>query len=146
MGVRTEDKDLARWTISIAEAFIRDSVSSEQIDYVYMGEVLQGGCGQVPSRQATRKAGLPWEVPSITVNKVCSSGLITVSLADKAIRLGEIDIAVAGGMESMSNAPYFLPGMRWGSRMMNSSAVDLMVNDGLWCSFYDRHMAFDGSR
>lgn len=131
--------------IAIQEAVKRAGVSPEQIDYVYMGQVLQGGCGQVPSRQATRRAGLPWEVPSITVNKVCSSGLISVSLADKAIRLGEIDIAVAGGMESMSNAPYFLPGMRWGARMMDQKAKDLMVNDGLWCSFYDRHMAIHGS-
>ncbi|MEG6522073.1 acetyl-CoA C-acetyltransferase [Desulfotomaculum sp. 1211_IL3151] len=131
--------------IAIQEAVKRAGISPEQIDYVYMGQVLQGGCGQVPSRQATRRAGLPWEVPSITVNKVCSSGLITVSMADKAIRLGEIDIAVAGGMESMSNAPYFLPGMRWGARMMDQKAKDLMVNDGLWCSFYDRHMAIHGS-
>ncbi|GAB6180997.1 acetyl-CoA C-acetyltransferase [Desulfotomaculum defluvii] len=127
--------------IAMAEAVKRAGVSPEHIDYVYMGQVLQGGCGQITSRQATRKAGFPWEVPSITVNKVCSSGLTSVSLADKAIRLGEIDIAVAGGMESMSNAPYFLPGMRWGARMMDQKVKDLMINDGLWCSFYDRHMA-----
>lgn len=129
----------------IAEAIKRAGISSDKVEYVYMGQVLQGGCGQIPSRQASCHAGLPWEVPSITLNKVCSSGLHTVALADKAIRLGEIDIAVAGGMESMSNAPYFLPNMRWGSRMMDVKARDLMVYDGLWCSFYDRHMALHGS-
>ncbi|NPV28021.1 MAG: acetyl-CoA C-acetyltransferase [Firmicutes bacterium] len=127
--------------IVIAEAVKRAGIAPEQVDYVYMGQVLQGGCGQVPSRQAARKAGIPWEVPSITVNKVCASGLISVALADMKIRLGEADIVVAGGMESMSNAPYALPDMRWGARMMDKRVVDLMVYDGLWCPFYDRHMA-----
>lgn len=131
--------------IAIAEALKRSGVAAEQIDYVYMGQVLQGGVGQIPSRQATRFAGLPWEVPSITVNKVCSSGIISVALADMKIRLGEADIVVAGGMESMSNAPYFSQELRWGARMMNRQFVDLMVYDGLWCSFYDRHMAVHGS-
>ncbi|NPV27960.1 MAG: acetyl-CoA C-acetyltransferase [Firmicutes bacterium] len=131
--------------IAIAEAVKRAGITPEQVDYVYMGQVLQGGCGQVPSRQAARKAGIPWEVPSITVNKVCASGLTSVALADMKIRLGEADIVVAGGMESMSNAPYFLSGMRWGARMMDQKCVDLMVHDGLWCAFYDRHMAIHGS-
>ncbi|NPV89398.1 MAG: acetyl-CoA C-acetyltransferase [Firmicutes bacterium] len=131
--------------IVIKEAVKRANLAPEQIEYVYMGEVLQGGVGQIPSRQATRKAGLPWEVPSVTVNKVCASGMIGVALAAKAIALGEVDIAVGGGMESMSNSPYFAPGIRWGQRMGNGKLVDLMVNDGLWCSFHDRHMAVHGS-
>jgi acetyl-CoA C-acetyltransferase len=131
--------------IAIAEAVKRSGLSSEQIEYAYMGQVLQGGVGQIPSRQATRKAGLPWSVPSITVNKVCASGMISVALAAKAIALGEIDIAVAGGMESMSNAPHFSADVRWGRRMGNAEMIDLMVHDGLWCPFYDRHMAVHGS-
>jgi acetyl-CoA C-acetyltransferase len=131
--------------MAIAEAVKRGGLESEQIDYVYMGHVLQAGCGQVTSRQASKKAGLPWETPSITVNKVCSSGIVGVELADMRIRSGRDEIVVAGGMESMSNAPYALPGMRWGTRMMNQQAVDLMLYDGLWCSFYDRHMAVHGS-
>ncbi|MDR1360444.1 MAG: acetyl-CoA C-acetyltransferase [Deltaproteobacteria bacterium] len=131
--------------LAIAEAVQRAGLSPEQIDYVYMGHVLQAGCGQVTSRQASRKAGLPWETPSITVNKVCSSGIVSVELADMRIRSGRDEIIVAGGMESMSNAPYALPDMRWGARMQNRQALDLMVHDGLWCSFYDRHMAVHGS-
>lgn len=129
----------------IAEAVKRANIQPEQVEYVYMGQVLQGGVGQIPSRQAARKAGIPWETPSVTVNKVCASGLTSVVLAAKSIMLGEIDIAVGGGMESMSNAPYFLPGARWGSRMGNSPLVDLMVHDGLWCAFYDQHMGVHGS-
>lgn len=131
--------------IVIAETVKRAGIQAEQVEYAYMGHVLQGGCGQVTSRQATRKGGLPWETPSITVNKVCSSGIISVALADMKIRSGDADIIVAGGMESMTNAPYYLPAMRWGARMMDQKAVDLMVHDGLWCSFYDRHMAVHGS-
>ncbi|MDH7480133.1 MAG: acetyl-CoA C-acyltransferase, partial [Syntrophomonadaceae bacterium] len=131
--------------ICIAEAVKRANLLPEQVEYVYMGQVLQGGVGQIPSRQAARKAGIPWEVPSITVNKVCASGLITVALAAQNIMLGNIDIAVAGGMESMSNAPYFSKGVRWGARMGNDKLIDLMVHDGLWCAFYDRHMAIHGS-
>lgn len=131
--------------IVIKEALNRSKVKPEDIDYVYMGQVLQGGCGQIPSRQATRKAGLPWDVTSITVNKVCSSGLISVALADLKIRSGDASIVIAGGMESMSNAPYFSKDSRWGSRMGDTKLIDLMVHDGLWCSFYDRHMAVHGS-
>lgn len=132
--------------LAIAETVKRSGIAPEQVDYVYMGHVLQGGCGQIPSRQATRKGGLPWETGSATVNRVCSSGLISVSMADMRIRSGrKDDIIIAGGMESMTNAPYFSNGMRWGARMMNSEFVDLMVYDGLWCSFYDRHMAVHGS-
>jgi acetyl-CoA C-acetyltransferase len=131
--------------IAIAEAVKRSGLSPEEIEYVYMGEVLQGGVGQIPSRQASRKAGLSWNVPSITVNKVCASGLISVALAAKSIMVGDIDVAVAGGMESMSNAPHFSSSHRWGQRMGDSSLIDLMVHDGLWCPFHDRHMAAHGS-
>jgi len=124
-----------------------DKVRPEDIDYVFMGQVVAAGAGQVPSRQATILAGLPETVPSITVNKVCSSGIKTVDLACQMIRLGRAEICIAGGQESMTNAPYGLTEMRWGARMGLPSrpALDLMVNDGLWCAFYDRHMALHGS-
>lgn len=122
-------------------------VKPEDIDYVFMGQVVPAGCGQVPSRQATILAGLPESVPSITVNKVCSSGIKTIDLACQMIQLGRADICIAGGQESMSNGPYALPDMRWGVRMGLPArpAVDLTVNDGLWCAFYNRHMAIHGS-
>lgn len=131
--------------IVIAEAVKRAGIDPETIDNVVMGMVLQGGVGQIPSRQATRKAGLPWEITSETVNKVCASGLRAVTMADQQIRCGDADIVVAGGMESMSNAPYILKNARWGERMGNDNVIDLMIHDGLWCSFYDRHMAVHGS-
>jgi acetyl-CoA acetyltransferases len=131
--------------IVIKEALDRAGISGEQVDHLLFGQVLQGGLGQVPSRQAGRRAGLPWEVPSITVNKVCSSGIITIALGDQAIRCGDYDIIVAGGMESMSNAPYYVDGARKGLRMNDTKFVDLCVHDGLWCAFYDRHMAIHGS-
>ncbi|MDD2234833.1 MAG: acetyl-CoA C-acetyltransferase [Desulfitobacteriaceae bacterium] len=132
--------------IVIKEALNRAGIPGESVDHVLFGNVLQGGQGQVPSRQATRKAGLPWEVSSITVNKVCSSGIITIALADQAIRCGDYNIMIAGGMESMSNAPYYVDaGARKGLRMNDTKFVDLCVHDGLWCAFYDRHMAIHGS-
>lgn len=127
----------------IKEAVNRAGISGDQVENVLMGMVLQGGCGQIPSRQATRLAGLPWEVPSETINKVCASGLRSVTLGDQIIRAGDADIIVAGGMESMSNAPYFARA-RWGFRMGDSKLIDLMVHDGLWCAFYNRHMAIHG--
>ena len=122
-------------------------VKPADVDYVFMGQVVPAGCGQVPSRQATILAGLPEAVPSITINKVCSSGIKTVDLACQMIQLGRAEICIAGGQESMTNAPFGLPEMRWGARMGLPSrpAVDLMVNDGLWCAFYNRHMALHGS-
>lgn len=131
--------------IVISEAVKRAGISPEIIDNVVMGMVLQGGAGQIPSRQATRKAGLPWEITSETINKVCASGLRAVTMADQQIRSGDVDIVVAGGMESMSNAPYFLKNARWGQRMGNDQMIDLMIHDGLWCAFYDIHMAVHGS-
>ncbi|MCL1790594.1 MAG: acetyl-CoA C-acyltransferase [Peptococcaceae bacterium] len=126
---------------------VEDKVAPGEVDYVYMGEVVPAGVGQVPSRQATLLAGLPESVPSITINKVCSSGLKAVDLALQMIKLGRAEIVIAGGMESMSNAPFALPDMRWGSRMglPNGNVVDLMVYDGLWDAFYNRHMAIHGS-
>ncbi|SFR08889.1 acetyl-CoA C-acetyltransferase [Desulfoscipio geothermicus] len=130
--------------IAIAEAVRRAGIDGATVDNVIFGQVLQGGCGQIPSRQAAREAGLPWETPSETINKVCASGLRAVTMGDQIIRAGDADVIVAGGMESMSNAPYFVPGARWGLRMFNTQFTDLMVHDGLWCSFYDRHMAIHG--
>ncbi|MEN6388899.1 MAG: acetyl-CoA C-acyltransferase [Syntrophomonas sp.] len=126
---------------------VEGKVKGEDIDYVYMGEVVPAGVGQVPSRQATILAGLPESVPSITVNKVCSSGLKTVDLGVQLIKVGRAEIVIAGGMESMSNCPFALPDERFGARMgiPNGKLVDLMVYDGLWDAFYNRHMAIHGS-
>src|SRR5690625_2093365 len=131
--------------IAIREAIDRAELDESEVDEVIMGTVLQGGQGQIPSRQAARKAGLPWEVKTETINKVCASGLRAVTLADQLIRLGEEDIIVAGGMESMSNAPYVLKDARWGHRMGNREVVDLMIHDGLTCSFEGVHMGNYGN-
>lgn len=131
--------------IAIAEALRRANIDSSAVDSAIMGMVLQGGAGQVPSRQATHEAGLPWETPSETLNKVCASGLRAVTLGDQIIRAGDAEVIVAGGMESMSNAPYFLPDVRWGLRMGDSKSIDLMVHDGLTCPFHNVHMAVHGS-
>lgn len=130
--------------ITIAESLKRADLNGTLVENVIFGQVLQGGCGQIPSRQATKEAGLPWETPSETINKVCASGLRAVTIGDQIIRAGDADIIVAGGMESMSNAPYFVSNARWGLRMFDTKFTDLMVHDGLWCSFYDRHMAIHG--
>ncbi|GAB6933609.1 acetyl-CoA C-acetyltransferase [Calditerricola satsumensis] len=130
---------------AIREALRRADVAPEQVDEVILGMVLQGGAGQIPSRQAARKAGLPWEVRTETINKVCASGLRSVTLADQIIRAGDAEVIVAGGMESMSNAPYALSRARWGYRMGNGELVDLMVHDGLTCAFHNVHMAVHGS-
>jgi acetyl-CoA C-acetyltransferase len=132
--------------IAIQGAMQRAGLGPERIDEVIMGMVLQAGAGQIPSRQAARLAGFPWETPSLTVNKVCASGLASVVLADSRIRAGDIEAAVAGGMESMSNAPYALPGTRFGLRMGDGAVVDLMIHDGLQCAFHNVHMAVHGSR
>jgi acetyl-CoA C-acetyltransferase len=121
--------------VAIKEALNRAGVSPESVDEVIMGTVLQAGQGQIPSRQAATKAGLPWSVKTETINKVCASGMRAVTLADQLIRLGEEDIIVAGGMESMSNAPYYLPKGRFGLRMGDALMVDGMIYDGLSCSF-----------
>ncbi|GGB40156.1 acetyl-CoA C-acetyltransferase [Fictibacillus barbaricus] len=131
--------------IVIKEALQRAGVAPEAVDEVILGCVLQGGQGQIPSRQAAQKAGLPWETKTETINKVCASGLRSITLADQIIRAGDEEIIVAGGMESMSNAPYILPKARWGLRMGDSSVKDLMVHDGLTCTFTGVHMGIYGN-
>ncbi|UOR11224.1 acetyl-CoA C-acetyltransferase [Halobacillus amylolyticus] len=132
--------------IAIKAALERANVKAEDVKEVIMGTVLQGGQGQLPSRQASREAGIPWDVKTETVNKVCASGMRSVTMADQFIRLGEEDIIVAGGMESMSNAPYFMPKARWGMRMGDADVKDMMVHDGLTCSFENVHMGSYGNR
>lgn len=131
--------------VAIKEALKRAGVEGTEVDEVIMGTVLQGGQGQIPSRQAAREAGLDWNVKTETINKVCASGLRSVTLADQLIRLGDEDVIVAGGMESMSNAPYFLPDARWGNRMGDKSVKDMMIHDGLTCSFTGVHMGNYGN-
>ncbi|MEU8317578.1 acetyl-CoA C-acetyltransferase [Nonomuraea sp. NPDC048881] len=121
--------------IAIKAALERAGVAPEAVEYVIMGQVLQAGAGQIPSRQAAVKAGIPMTVPSLTVNKVCLSGLDAIALADQLIRAGEFDIVVAGGMESMTNAPHLLPGLRKGVKYGGSEVVDSMAHDGLFCAF-----------
>ncbi|WP_394218117.1 acetyl-CoA C-acetyltransferase [Halobacillus trueperi] len=132
--------------IAIKAALERANIKAEDVDEVIMGTVLQGGQGQLPSRQASREAGIPWDVKTETVNKVCASGMRSVTMGDQFIRLGEEDIIVAGGMESMSNAPYFMPKARWGFRMGDGAVKDMMVHDGLTCSFENVHMGNYGNR
>lgn len=130
--------------IAIKEAVKRAGVKLEEVNEVMMGCVVQAGLGQAPARQAALKAGLPPEVSALTVNMVCGSGLRAVALAAQAIKLGDSDVVVAGGMESMTNIPYAMPGARQGYRMGNQNVVDLMVNDGLWCPFENWHMGNTG--
>lgn len=130
---------------AIKAAIDRANVEKSDIDEVIMGNVLQGGQGQLPSRQAAREAGIPWEIKTETINKVCASGLRSITLADQLIRAGDEDLVIAGGMESMSNAPYILPDARWGNRMGDKKVVDLMVHDGLTCSFNKVHMGTYGN-
>jgi len=132
--------------IAIKEALKQAEIAPDQVDEVIIGNVLQGGQGQIPSRQAMRKAGIPWSTKTETINKVCASGLRSVTLADQLIRLGDEAIIVAGGMESMSNAPYVLPKARWGSRMGHTEMIDLMIYDGLTCSFEGVHMGSYGNQ
>jgi acetyl-CoA C-acetyltransferase len=125
---------------AIRGALERAGVTPDQVEYVIMGHVIQAGTGQITSRQAAIAAGVPKEIPSITINKVCLSGASAIALADQMIRAGEISIAVAGGMESMTNAPYLLPTAREGSRLGDATLVDSMIHDGLWCAFEDQPM------
>jgi acetyl-CoA C-acetyltransferase len=125
---------------AIRSALQRAGIGSDQVDYVIMGQVLQAGAGQITARQAAIEAGIPQEVPAITINKVCLSGLNAIALADQLIRAGEVEVVVAGGMESMSEAPYLVPKARFGARMGNTEMVDSMVHDGLWSTFLKQHM------
>jgi len=128
-------------SIVVQEAIKRAGISNDDVNEVILGNVLQAGLGQNPARQASVKAGLPVEIPSLTINKVCGSGLKAVAMAAQAIKAGDADVVVAGGMESMTNAPYVLESKaRWGYRMGNAKVVDVMIQDGLWCAFNDYHM------
>jgi acetyl-CoA C-acetyltransferase len=130
---------------AIRAALERAEVAPEQVQHVVMGQVLQAGQGQIPSRQAQIKAGIPKEVPSETINKVCASGIRAAGMIDAAVRAGDLDIAVGGGMESMSKAPYMLKGARFGFRMGDGVAIDAMINDGLTNPFSGKHMAQEAS-
>ncbi len=121
--------------VAIKAALERAGVAPELVDYVFMGQVLQAGAGQITARQAAHNAGIPLTVPATTVNKVCLSGVNAIHLADLAIQAGDADIVVAGGMESMTNAPYLLPGARAGYRLGDQTVVDSMMYDGLFCAF-----------
>jgi acetyl-CoA C-acetyltransferase len=128
----------------VAEAVRRAGLDPAVVDECIMGNVVSAGLGQNPARQAALNGGLPDRVAAMTINKVCGSGLKAVMLAAQGIATGDIDVAVAGGMESMSNAPYVLPGAREGLRMGHAELVDLMVHDGLWCAFENCHMGVSG--
>ena len=124
----------------IKEAVKRAGIDGAAVEEVIMGNVIQAGLGQNPARQAAVKSGLPIEIPAMTINKVCGSGLRAVSLAAQMIKAGDCDVVVAGGMESMSQAPYAIKEMRWGHKMNATKTVDTMINDALWDAFNDYHM------
>src|SRR4051794_31170721 len=130
---------------AIESALERAEVKPEQVEHVVMGQVLQAGQGQIPSRQAQIKGGIPKEVSSETVNKVCASGIRSVVMIDNAVRVGDLNVGVAGGMESMSNAPYLLKQARFGYRMGDAQAIDAMIHDGLTNPFSGKHMAQEAS-
>jgi acetyl-CoA C-acetyltransferase len=130
--------------IVVREAVKRAGVSPEDVDEVIMGCVIQAGLGQNPARQAALYGGLPNTVSAVTVNKVCGSGLKAIMMAAQGVQLGDTEIVVAGGMESMSNAPYLMPKAREGYRLGNGTLVDSVINDGLWCAFDDQHMGCTG--
>src|SRR5262245_50274215 len=130
--------------VVVREAVARAGVEPAIVEECIMGNVLSAGVGQAPARQAALNGGLSNSVAALTINKVCGSGLKAVMLAAQGIALGDIDIAVAGGMESMSNAPYLLARAREGLRMGNGKIIDSMINDGLWCSFEACHMGMSG--
>jgi acetyl-CoA C-acetyltransferase len=132
-------------SLVIRNAIDRVGLESDEIEYVIMGQVLQGGAGQAPARQASIGAGLPIEVPADTINKVCASSIRAVQIADTMIRAGDHEVIVAGGMESMSNAPYILKQARFGYRLGDGTLIDLMTHDGLISSFDNRHMVEQAS-
>src|SRR5213082_2223834 len=130
---------------AIAAALERAEVDPGEVQHVVMGQVLQAGQGQIPSRQAQIKAGIPKEVSSETINKVCASGIRAAGMLDAAIRVGDLELGVGGGMESMSNAPYLLKQARFGYRMGDAQALDAMIADGLRSPFSGKHMALEAS-
>lgn len=127
--------------VAAQAALARADVAPEAVQVSIFGQVLQGGSGMNPARQVSLRAGVPEATPAMTINQVCASGLQAVALAGQHIRLGEIDVALTGGMESMSQAPYVLPGARWGSKLGHATLVDTLIGDGLWDAFADCHMA-----
>jgi len=129
--------------LAIKEALVRGGVDPEDVDYVFMGQVLLAGAGQMTARQASNDAGVPLSVPSTTINKVCLSGINSIMMADLLIQSGQADIVVAGGMESMTNAPYLLPGARAGMRLGDGKVIDSMMHDGLFCAI--DHIAMGGA-
>lgn len=131
---------------AIKEALRRANITGDQVDEAIMGIVVPAGVGQVPARQAAVAGGIPHTVPSFTINKVCGSALKAVKLGAQIIKAGDAETIVAGGMESMSNTPYLVPGARWGQRMFDGKLVDSMVKDGLWCPDNDVHMAVIGGQ
>jgi len=126
--------------VAIKAALERGGVGPEQVDYVVMGQVLQAGQGQITARQAALKAGIPMTTPALTINKVCLSGINAIYLADQMIQAGDAEVVIAGGMESMTQAPYLLPKARGGYRMGNGEVLDALIQDGLWCAFDAVHM------
>src|SRR6201989_2315129 len=128
----------------VREAVRRAGVKPEDVDEVIMGCVIQAGLGQNPARQAALHGGIPFGVSAVTINKVCGSGLKSVMMAAQGIQLGDSEVVVAGGMQSMSNAPYLLTKAREGYRMGNGTLIDSMINDGLWCAFENYHMGNTG--
>src|SRR5918994_2857829 len=128
----------------VRESVKRAGIKPEDVDEVIMGCVIQAGLGQNPARQAALNAGIPSTVAAVTVNKVCGSGLKAVMMAAQGVQLGDSEMVVAGGMESMSNAPYLLPKAREGYRLGNGELLDAMINDGLWCAFDNQHMGCTG--
>ncbi|NCB42589.1 MAG: acetyl-CoA C-acetyltransferase [Clostridia bacterium] len=139
-GTLKDTPAVALGAIAVKEAIKRAGIQPDMVEEVMLGCVLQAGLGQNVARQVSMAAGIPKEVPSLTVNKVCGSGLRTVGLAAQVIKAGDADIIVCGGTESMSLSPYAIPSARWGARMGNQTIVDLMVNDGLWEVFNNYHM------
>jgi len=144
LGALKDFKATELGALVVREAVARAGIDPASVDECIMGNVIQAGNGQNPARQAALNGGLHDHVAALTINKVCGSGLKAVMLAAQGIATGDIDVAVAGGMESMSNSPYLLPRVREGLRMGNATLVDSMINDGLWCSFENCHMGMSG--
>jgi acetyl-CoA C-acetyltransferase len=144
LGALKDFKATELGAMVVREAVARAGVDPASVDECIMGNVIQAGAGQNPARQAALNGGLPDSVAALTVNKVCGSGLKAVMLVAQGIATGDIDVAVAGGMESMSNAPYLLPRVREGLRMGNGEILDSMITDGLWCAFENCHMGVSG--
>jgi acetyl-CoA C-acetyltransferase len=141
LGGGLKDKEATELgAVAVRGALDRVEVADDEVEYVVMGQVLQGGAGQAPARQAAVGAGLPIETPADTINKVCASSIRAVQIADLMIRSGDHSVVVAGGMESMSNAPYVLKKARFGYRLGDGVVIDMMVHDGLTSTFDKRHM------